>query len=264
MNSGLGRQKESFDRVADDYAAFRTTPPREVFDALVAASGVRTGSRVLEIGCGTGQLSVPLADLGVELIAVELGPRLAGLARRNLEQFPQARVLVSSFEEWQLPDRKFDAVICASAFHWLDPEVRYARSAAALHPGGALALLQLHHVRGGTDGFFADTQPYYRRWGLSDDPLFELPDPHELPGSYPELDERLEFRHVERYRFEIPMRHTTASYVGWLRTDSLVNSLDANSRAEFLAEIERLIALRYHGAVERNLLYELIVAKRVS
>jgi SAM-dependent methyltransferase len=95
--------------------------------ALVAASAVRTGSRVLEIGCGTGQLSVPLADLGVELTAVELRPHLAALARRNLEQFPQARVLVSSFEEWQLPDRKFDAVICASAFHWLDPEVRYAK-----------------------------------------------------------------------------------------------------------------------------------------
>jgi hypothetical protein len=172
-------------------------------------------------------------------------------------------VLVSSFEEWQLPDRKFDAVICASAFHWLDPEVRYAKSAAALHPGGALALLQLHYVRGGTDGFFADTQQYYRRWGLSDDPMFDLPDPHELPASYPALDGRLEFRDVERYRFEIPMRHTTASYVGWLRTDSLVNSLDANSRAKFLAEMERLIALRYHGAVERNLLYELIVAKRL-
>jgi hypothetical protein len=94
--------------------------------------------------------------------------------------------------------------------------------------------------------------------------MFELPDPNELPASYPELDERLEFRDVERYRFEIPMRHTAASYVGWLRTDSLVNSLDANSRAEFLADMERLIARHYHGAVERNLLYELIVARRPS
>ena len=265
MNSGLGRQKESFDRVAEEYAAFRTAPPGEVFDALVAASTIGRGSQVLEIGCGTGQLSVPLADLGIDLVAIELGSHLAALARRDLEPFPHARVVVSSFEEWQLPNRRFDAVICAIAFHWLDPELRYAKCAEALLPGGALTILQLHYVRGGTAGFFADTQPCYRRWGLSeDDAMLELPDPSELPDSFPELDQRPEFHAVERRRFETSIRHTTASYVGWLRTDSLVNSVDADSRAGFLADMERLISLQYHGAVERNLLYELIVARRLS
>jgi SAM-dependent methyltransferase len=235
-----------------------------VIDAVVAASTLRRGSRVLEIGCGTGQLSVPLAELGVEVVAVELGPQLAALAERNLERFPDARVLVGSFEEWQLPDRRFDAVICASAFHWLDGELRYSKCAAALRPGGALTILQVHHVRGGTTGFFADTQPYYRRWGLSDDPTFELPDPTELPPAHPELDRRIEFTAVERFRFEVPMRHTTDSYIGWLTTDSLVNSVDDESRAGFLDDIERLISRRYDGAVERNLVYELIVARRAS
>ncbi|HKA02883.1 MAG TPA: hypothetical protein VKD67_01100, partial [Acidimicrobiales bacterium] len=138
------------------------------------------------------------------------------------------------------------------------------KCAEALRPGGALTILQVHHVRGGTPGFFADTQPYYRRWGLSDDPTFNLPDPHELPGAYPELDRRIEFNAVERYRFEIPMRFTTDSYVGWLRTDSLVNGVDDESRAGFLDDMHRLISLRYDGTVERNFLYEVIVATRAS
>jgi SAM-dependent methyltransferase len=264
MDEGSDRRKESFDRVADAYAAFRPAPPREVIDAIVTASTLRRGSRVLEIGCGTGQLSVPLAEFGVEVVAIELGPHLAALAERNLERFPQARVLVSSFEEWQVPVRRFDAVICASAFHWLDGELRYSKCAAALRPGGALTILQVHYVRGGTTGFFADTQPYYRRWGLSDDPTFELPDPNELPPAFPELDRRIEFSAVERSRFEIPMRYTTDSYIGWLRTDSLVNSVDDESRAGFLDDMERLISRRYDGAVVRNLVYELIVARRAS
>ena len=214
MDRGLGRRKESFDQVADAYAEFRPAPPRDVIDAIVTASTLRRGSRVLEIGSGTGQLSVPLAQLDIELVAIELGPHLAALAERNLQRFPHAQVLVSSFEEWQLPARAFDAVISANAFHWLDPELRFSKCAAALRPGGALTILQVHHVRGGTPGFFADTQPYYRRWGLSDDPTFELPDPHELTGAYPELDRRIEFDAVERYRFEIPMLFTTDSYVG--------------------------------------------------
>jgi SAM-dependent methyltransferase len=264
MERGSGRRKESFDRVAEDYAAFRPPPPRVVVDAVVAASAIRAGSRVLEIGCGTGQLSVPMADLGVELVAVELGPQLAAIATRNLQRFKRARVVVSSFEEWRLPGRKFDAVMCANAFHWLDPEARYSKCAAALRAGGVLVVVQVHHVRGGTAGFFAATQPFYRMWGLSEDSLFELPDPNGVPDSYPELHQRPEFRAVERYRFEIPMRHTTASYIGWLRTDSLVNSMDADARAGFLRDIERLIALEYQGVVERNFLYELIVAERVS
>src|SRR5262245_61892840 len=114
MDEGSGREKGSFDRVADAYAVFRPTPPREVIDAILTESTLRRGSRVLEIGCGTGQLSVPLAESGVEVVAVELGPHLAALAERNLERFPNARVVVGSFEEWQLPVWRFDAVICAS------------------------------------------------------------------------------------------------------------------------------------------------------
>jgi hypothetical protein len=55
---------------------------------------------------------------------------------------------------------------------------------------------------------------------------------------YPELEDRPEFGRVQRHRFEIPTRHTTASYIGWLKTDSLVLSLDPKSRAGLLNDIE--------------------------
>jgi len=51
---------------------------------------------------------------------------------------------------------------------------------------------------------------------------------------------------------------------GWLRTDSLVNSVDEESRGGFLDDMDRLISLRYDGAVERNFLYEVIVARPAS
>jgi SAM-dependent methyltransferase len=95
------RRPESFDAVADAYDLYRSAYPMNVENAVVALSGLRRGSRVLEIGCGTGQLSVPLAKCGVELTAVELGPRLAARAQRNLEPYPNARVEVGSFEAWR-------------------------------------------------------------------------------------------------------------------------------------------------------------------
>lgn len=235
------RRKECFDTVADAYEQFRPSPPREVVDAIVELADVHEGSRVLEIDCGTGQLSVPLAELGVDLVAVELGAQLAARAKRNLEQFPHARLDIGAFEHWPLPASTFDVVIAANAFHWLDPQVRLSKSVRALRPGGCLTVLHVHHVRGGTPGFFADTQRSYAKWGMSDDPSFQPPLPSRTPAMYPELEDRPEFSAVRRRYFEIPMQYTTASYVGWLTTDSLVNTLDEPARGGFLRDIGTLI-----------------------
>ena len=256
------RRKESFDVVSSDYARYRSGYPAEVVDDVVTASRLCPGSRVLEIGCGTGQLSVPLAQRGAELVAVELGPNLAAIARRSLAAFPDVQVEVSGFEEWPLPAEPFDAVVAASALHWIDPSVRLAKPARALKPGGALVVVHTHHVKGGTPGFLSDTQPVYLRWGLSDDPFFEPPAPEDAPVIYPELDESPDFERVQRHRFEIPRRHTTDSYVGWLRTDSLVSSLGPKSRQGFLNDIAALIDNKYAGQVARNFLYEVAAAVR--
>jgi SAM-dependent methyltransferase len=263
-NRESGRRRESFDAVAEDYNVYRSQHPQAVVDAVIALSNLHSGSRVLEIGCGTGQLSVPLAQHGVDLLAIELGPRLAGLARRNLEQFPNAHVETSSFEAWPLPSQQFDALVSASAFHWLAPDLRFAKSAEALHPGGFLTILHVHHVKGGTDSFFADTQPYYMQWGLSDDLSVQQPTPDNVPTMYPELGQLPAFRAVVRRHLEIPMRYSTASYIGWLRTDSLVNSLNDTSRRGFLQDIAHLIESKYHGEIVRNYVYEVIVAQRAS
>jgi hypothetical protein len=79
---------------------------------------------------------------------------------------------------------------------------------------------------------------------------------------YPELDQLPAFRAVERHQFEIPKRHSTASYIGWLNTDSLINSLNDTSRRDFLQDIERLMESEYSGEVIRNAVYDVIVAQR--
>ncbi|HET8845594.1 MAG TPA: class I SAM-dependent methyltransferase [Ktedonobacteraceae bacterium] len=261
-NKESGGRRESFDLIAEYYNVYRPPYPREVVDTVIALSNLHQGSRVLEIGCGTGQLSVSLAQHGIDLLALEPGPHLAALARQNLKQFPNGQVEISSFEEWPLPGQKFNAVVSASAFHWLDPDVRFSKSAQALHAGGFLTILHIHHVRGGTPGFFADTQPCYVKWGLSDDLSFQPPAPDNTPIMYPELEQQPEFRSVERRYFEIPMSHSTTSYIGWLKTDSLVNSLNDQSRRGFLQDINHLIEAKYNGKVVRNFVYEVIVAQK--
>ena len=70
----------------DPYRYDRVRPryPPELFDDLVALARLPERARLLEIGPGTGQATVPLAERGYAVVAVELGAGLAAVARRNL------------------------------------------------------------------------------------------------------------------------------------------------------------------------------------
>src|SRR5262245_39407092 len=123
------RLRTTFGEDAERYDRRRPGYPAEMYDDLAGIASLGPGSRVREIGCGTGQATLPLARREYAIVAVELSADLATVARRNLAAFPEARVVVSAFEQWPLPAEGFDAVLSATAFHWLDPEIRMAKSA---------------------------------------------------------------------------------------------------------------------------------------
>jgi protein-L-isoaspartate O-methyltransferase len=75
------RRRSTFDEAAELYDRARPGYPAALFDDLVELAGIGPGSRVLEIGPGTGQATVPLAERGCRIVAVELGPQLAAVAR---------------------------------------------------------------------------------------------------------------------------------------------------------------------------------------
>ena len=120
--------RATFDTVgAGAYADARPTYPDELVDALVAATGIGPGSRLLEVGCGPGTATLPLARLGCRITAVELGEGLAAEARRRLAAYPDVDVVTGSFESWPPGEHSFDLVYAATAWHWVDPDVRYRR-----------------------------------------------------------------------------------------------------------------------------------------
>jgi SAM-dependent methyltransferase len=158
------RLRATFDEAALLYDEVRPGYPEDLFDEVVTLSRIPAGGRILEIGCGTGQATLPFARRAYRILCVELGENLAAVARRNLEAYPQAEVHVGPFEEWRPQVAAFDLAVSATAFHWLDPEIAYPKVARALRPRGELALFWNVHVH--TDaagGFFEDAQRIYER-----------------------------------------------------------------------------------------------------
>jgi len=261
-----------FDEDAGLYDRVRPGYPAQLFDDLAVLAGVGPGCRLLEIGPGTGKATVELARRGCRITAVELGPNLAAVATRNLTALhethqqpgatiPRAEVVVSAFETWPLPDERFDVVLAATAYHWLDPAVRVAKTAAALRPGGMLAVIETHHIAGGDNGFFADAQECYQRWDPTTAPDFRMPTagdvPHAAETDHSGLFDRAVFR-----RYEWDQTYGRADYLDLLMTYSGHRALPERARTGLLGCIAELIDNQYGGQITKHYLTQLWLARR--
>ncbi len=145
-----------FDAVAEAYDRERPSYPAELVDAACTIAALDAGSRVLEIGCGTGKLTEALVERELMVDAVDPGPNLIAFARSRVRDADAVEFHVGRFEEVSLPERAFAAVFSATAFHWIDPQVGWAKVARLLRPGGTLALIT--HVGYLNDSTAADDQ----------------------------------------------------------------------------------------------------------
>jgi len=80
-----------FDGVAGLYQASRPGYPGQLVEFVAATAGLNAGSSVLEVGCGTGQLTERLAGFGFGLTAIDIGPSMIATARHRLDGQPGRR-----------------------------------------------------------------------------------------------------------------------------------------------------------------------------
>ena len=136
------RYGKVFDEIAAEYDRRRPAYPDELIGQACQVAGIGGGDHVLEVGCGSGQLTRGLVARGLHVTALEPGKSLLALARQNLEDAGAVEFVNAQFEDASLPREHFQAVFAASAFHWIDPKVSWQKAADVLVPGGTLALVQ--------------------------------------------------------------------------------------------------------------------------
>ncbi|NUR26847.1 MAG: methyltransferase domain-containing protein [Catenulispora sp.] len=133
----------NFGEVAALYDARRPGHPPQLAEQVLAYLG-EPPERAVEIGAGTGQATVLFAGNGFPITAVEPDDRMAAvLLDRNL---PGVSVVSSTFEDWTPPAGGVPFLYAALVWHWLPPVRRTELAAAALAPGGVLAIIGARNV----------------------------------------------------------------------------------------------------------------------
>ncbi len=255
------RCRATFDDDAAAYDRTRPVAPAHVFDELVALAGLAPGSSVVEIGPGTGQATRPLAERGLRIVALELGPRLAAQARRNLAPFPGVDVVTTSFEAWDPSGALFDAVVACNSFHWIDPAVRFSLAAAVLRPGGRLVVLATSWViPDDADRFWWDVQDDWAAVGAGRvDPATAHPDRVGDLGAAVRASGLFEEPTIRRHRFDVTF--TADDYAANLSTQSGVKRIPPEAQAELIRRVRRRV-VEGGGMLTAHLLAQLTVARR--
>jgi len=248
--------RTTFDREAERYGRARPAPPITLLNAML--KHLPPDAHILEVGCGTGQATLPLAQARLQVYALELGPALAEHARINLSGYPNVTVETIAFEDFRT-DTRFDALMSVQAFHWIAPETGLMHAASLLRPGGAL-LLAWHQDRTEDTPFNRAADTVYNRY---ESPLeLNRPTPSSSPARFiGTLEDSPLFGdlHVSRY----PWRKVYGKerYLELLLTHSNVQAMKLPVQEHFLAEIAEVID-RHWGRVERFYESVLVSARR--
>jgi SAM-dependent methyltransferase len=293
------RLRRMFDAVAEEYQGARPEYPDALYEALIGLTGVVAGrDELCEVGCASGKATLPLARRGFAISCVEIGGALAAEARRNLAGFGRVRVEQADFESWSggVGDAEFESrtggvghadyesrtpgqsagtvrddgvggfglVFAATAWHWIDPAVKYRKAWSLLRPGGHLAFWTATHVfpESGGDPFFAEIQDVYDEIGSGMPADWVSPTPATLPDSRAEIEASGLFTDVAVRRFDWEVRYTADEYIRLLETFSSNLSMEAWQRGRLYGEIRRRLALRPDGLLRRHWGTVLNVARR--
>lgn len=234
----MTEQRFTFDAWAEDYDAYRPGYPDALFADLAEISP--PACPILEIGCGTGKATEGLAGLGRLLTAIEPGPAMIEQAKRRVGEAP-VEFVNSTFEDLDEDGGPFGLIACAQAWHWVDPEIGFAKASRLLADDGVLAIFGNEDaevpavIRSAVDAFRAGMVEMkgvrygggvYQR-GKAMDRLFSATEAFQTPS------------HKAYHR---TITYTPETYTRLMATYSDVQRQPAQHRAQLLADLHSALS----------------------
>ena len=254
--------RTTFDQVAEIYDEVRPGYPDEVIEDVILISGIPRNGRILEIGCGTGQATVPFAQRGYSIHCLEMGKNMANIASENLRPYPDITIENIKFEDWPSQKKTYDMVLSATAFHWVPSEIGFPKAAECLKETGYLVLLSNMHPSPYT-GFFERVHKVYQdivpdwkdpREGLSTDEKIKLGKRNINGTGF--------YDKVLVKKYEWVKEFSSEGYIKLLNTFSNHRNLEKEKRNRLFNRIERLIDEEFHGKISRPYLTVLYAARK--
>jgi SAM-dependent methyltransferase len=205
-------------------------------DGVLEWLDARAGERILDLGCGDGQLTLRISAAGASVVGVDNSPAMVAAARGRGVQAE-----VGSAEALPVADESFDAVFSNAALHWVhDQDAMMTQVRRVLKPGGRFVAEMGGH--GNIAAIRVAFMAVLERHGFGDreDGVNYYPTPEEYT-------QRLEKHGLKVERMALiprPTRLEAGGMSGWLRTfrRGVLETLPEVAREAVVEETTNLLA----------------------
>ena len=240
-------KKNLFQNVIEDYDYGRPQYPEELYTAVSRFSGIASASEILEVGAGTGQATDLFAAHGHHLDLLEVSEQQVAFLQGKYGEQDDIKVIKSYFDDYE-PDKQYDLIYSATAFHWIKCENGYPKAWRMLRESGTMAVFwnvffDLYHSGGIFDGLNELRKTYMPNESLGDDleTIKEKRIRQITVGGYFDTPEYIEFHWTDQY--------DAKRFAALMGTESKALALSAQQRTAYLQNIERYI-LEQGGVVD--------------
>ncbi len=140
--------RDLFKGTAKCYAKYRPKYPKEFFADVVKKFSLNGKDNLLDLGCGTGELAIPLSSYFKKVVAMDPEPEM--LKQGKL----QAKRVKAKNIKWMRGDSdtlspkigKFKLVVIGRAFHWMDRNKILKKLYKIIEPGGGIIIVAEHNT----------------------------------------------------------------------------------------------------------------------
>lgn len=233
----------SFDKFARIYDDARPKYPSPMYMDIKEFCNISNETQLLEIGTGSGIATKEIAKLKPNIITIEPGKNLLEVARKNLSQYPNIEFICDTFENCEFEEKKFDIILSATTFHWLEKENKYYECYKYLKDNGFLVLFWNSFCRENSqvmkeiDELYAKNlyEIYEEKVDVNNSVL------EKIISRERELCQNDYFYISALKRYKTEYKYDANSYVELLNTYPKIIKLESNVREKFLAEIKEII-----------------------
>lgn len=133
--------EERFSGLSKIYRKYRPSYSEEVVQCILDYYHLTKDSVVIDVGCGTGNLSKVFLDKGMTVFGVEPNLDMRKEAQDYLSQYKKFTAVEGNDGDFNVGDQLADLVICAQAFHWFDIKRYREECKRVLKPSGGVAII---------------------------------------------------------------------------------------------------------------------------
>ncbi|WP_375506085.1 class I SAM-dependent methyltransferase [uncultured Nostoc sp.] len=259
----LEQRKNWYSPAAEAYNKARPRYPKDLIHQVIEVAQLSTDSKILEVGCGPATATVAFAQLGCSMICLEPNPDFFRLAQQNCQPYPNVEIQNTSFEEWTLKTSEFDAVLAASSFHWISPEIGYPKAANALQESGYLILLWNKELQPPYEVYQRLSQ-IYQLYAPSLDRYENRETQEEILRGLGEMAiDSGKFKNLISGQFVSEVTYNVDEYLMLLNTYSPYLKLDSHSKKALFAGLRHTIEDDFGGSLHLSYISAFHIFKKI-